>query len=476
MEKQKLLENIISNQSVRQSVTFGSHYWFFHTYFSSFVKYKTAPFQQEIFRLTENVDTKTLAIVAFRGSAKSTIMTLSYPIWSILGAPQKKYVLIVCQTQQQAQQTLSNIKAELELNKLLYTDFGGFASKKGEWNSESLVLDRYNARITVVSVSQSMRGIRHRQYRPDLIICDDIEDMQSAKTKEGRDKLWQFVNSELIPSGDQNTKIVFIGNLVHEDSLMMRIKKAMAKKRIDGIYKQYPLMKGKQILWPGKFKDKSSIEKLRKKTASDSDFLREFMLKIIPDGDQVVLPEWIARYDSTLPIDTKDLRCAVISVDPAISENQRADKTAIVIFLMYGYHKDIQVKVMPTMVNKRMGMPETIKIINDLRQSLLLYSPLVLVEDVAYQKSLIQMLETESVNVKGITIGGNDKRSRLSLTSSWIQNGKVLFPDHGSDELIGQIIHFGVEPHDDLVDAFTLGFYYFIAEASKGEPRVRYLD
>ena len=107
MEKQELLETVIGNTSVRQSVTFGSHYWFFHTYFSSFVKYETAPFQQEIFRLTENVDTKTLAVVAFRGSAKSTIMTLSYPIWSIVGAPQKKYVLIVCQTQQQAQQTLS---------------------------------------------------------------------------------------------------------------------------------------------------------------------------------------------------------------------------------------------------------------------------------------------------------------------------------------------------------------------------------
>ena len=383
--------------------------------------------------------------------------------------------MIVCQTQQQAQQTLSNVKAELELNKLLYSDFGSFASKKGEWNSESLVLDRYNARITVVSVSQSMRGIRHRQYRPDLIICDDIEDMQSAKTKEGRDKLWQFVNSELIPSGDQNTKIVFIGNLVHEDSLMMRIRKEITKKKIDGIYKEYPLMKGNQILWPGKFKDKRSIAKLRKKTASDSDYLREFMLKIIPDGDQVVLPEWITKYDSTLPFETHELRYLVICVDPAISENQRADKTAIVIFLVYGYHKDIKVRVMPTMVNKRMGMPETLKTIIDLQQSLIQYSPLVLVEDVAYQKSLIQMLQTDGVTVEGIQIGGSDKRSRLTLASSWIQNGKVLFPDHGADELIGQIIHFGVEAHDDLVDAFTLGFYHFIVEASRAIPKITWL-
>jgi len=30
--------------------------------------------------------------------------------------------------------------------------------------------------------------MKHMQYRPDLIICDDIEDLQSVKTKEGRDK------------------------------------------------------------------------------------------------------------------------------------------------------------------------------------------------------------------------------------------------------------------------------------------------
>ena len=35
-------------------------------------------------------------------------------------------------------------------------------------------------------------------------------------------------------------------------------------------------------------------------------------------------------------------------------------------------------------------------------------------------------------------------------------NGGVLFPKHGAKKLIDQIIGFGVEKHDDMVDAFTL--------------------
>lgn len=33
---------------------------------------------------------------------------------------------------------------------------------------------------------------------------------------------------------------------------------------------------------------------------------------------------------------------------------------------------------------------------------------------------------------------------------------KVFFPKQGAEELIQQLVYFGVEKHDDLVDAFTI--------------------
>ena len=80
-------------------------------------------------------------------------------------------------------------------------------------------------------MDQSTRGIRHKNHRPDLIIADDIENIQSMKTREGRDNLQEWFTKELIPIGDpRKTKIVLLGNMLHRDSLLMRIKEGIDKK------------------------------------------------------------------------------------------------------------------------------------------------------------------------------------------------------------------------------------------------------
>jgi hypothetical protein len=65
----------------------------------------------------------------------------------------------------------------------------------------SLVFSNMNARITAASSEQSIRGLRHGQHRPDLIIGDDVEDMASAKTKEGRQKTYGWLKGESRPTG-----------------------------------------------------------------------------------------------------------------------------------------------------------------------------------------------------------------------------------------------------------------------------------
>ena len=69
---------------------------------------------------------------------------------------------------------LKNLRTELENNHLLRHDLGPFREEEDEWRNTSLVISNYEARIMAVSVDQSVRGIRHKQHRPDLIICDDI--------------------------------------------------------------------------------------------------------------------------------------------------------------------------------------------------------------------------------------------------------------------------------------------------------------
>lgn len=467
------MEAMIKDRKVRIAVTKGSHYLFFHIYFPHYVKYVTAFFQREIFDLTENEELGNFFLVAFRACGKSTILTTSYPLWAILGKPQKKFVLILCQTMSQAKQQLMNLRRELENNPLLKSDLGPFKEEANEWGAVSLVFSESGARITAASTEQSIRGLRHHQHRPDLIICDDVEDMASTRTREGRNKTHQWLTGEVIPAGDKNTRLVVIGNLLHEDSLLMRIKQDVEEGRLDGVFKKYPLLdENDKPLWPGKYPDLEAIEKERRKVGNDISWKREYLLTIIPDEDQAIDPAWIHYYDE-LPKNEKPWKI-LIGVDPAISQKETADLTAIVVAYVYGHGENFRVYILPYPINKRMTFPETIDVIISLyRTHKITASTRIVIEDVGYQRALVDQLVQKGFPAVGIKILG-DKRSRLVTISNLIKSGRIQFPQSGNKHLIQQMVGFGVESHDDLVDSFTLVAHETIA-LDGPRPQVRWL-
>ena len=92
----------------------------------------------------------------------------------------------------------------------------------------------------------------------------------------------------------------------------------------------------------------------------------------------------------------------------------------------------------------------------------------------AYQASVFQQLQREGYSVEGVKILG-DKRERLASITHLIESGKILFPRQGAEALIQQLIGFGVEKHEDLVDAFTL-LIHKIIENNHGKPDIFWLD
>jgi predicted phage terminase large subunit-like protein len=79
----------------------------------------------------------------------------------------------------------------------------------------------------------------------------------------------------------------------------------------------------------------------------------------------------------------------------------------------------------------------------------------ICVEDVAYQTAVLQQLKAEGIRAEGVKCHGQDKRSSLTATSDYVFSGKVLFPTNGADDLVRQLVGFGIEKHDDLADAFA---------------------
>lgn len=457
----ELISQIVSSRKVRSAVARESHFMFFNIYFAEQMEFETAAFQREMFSLSEGMNVKNIFIEAFRGSAKSTIMNTSLALWSVLGKPQTKFILILGQTQEQARHHLKNIRMEIEQNDLLRSDLGPFQEEEDEWKSQSLIIPRYQAKIMAVSADQAMRGFKFRHFRPGLIIADDLENSQSVKTRESREKIYDWFTKEIIPSGTLSTRIVVIGNLLHYDGLLRRLQKEVETGLRDGVYRRYPLIDDdNNILWPGKYQSEAVIEQQRKQLGNEIAWQQEYLLNYTDFTDSVVHRDWIQHFDALPNISKKEaeFRYAAMAIDPAISEKQTADFTAIVGAIVCGWGDSFCIYILPFPVNERMDHPKTVERIKTLHTTLVPgANPQIFIEDVGYQGALVQRLQQEErLPAEGIKIYGMDKRARIALISSYIKNGVVLFPKRGAEQLIQQLVGFGNEKHDDLADAFTL--------------------
>ena len=133
---------------------------------------------------------------------------------------------------------------------------------------------------------------------------------------------------------------------------------------------------------------------------------------------------------------------------------------------MFGYEDTLKIYIEKFPVNERLDSPSAIDRIKELSKVSGLFGRRckIYVEDVGYQRSMIQQLVRLSCDARAFPVNGQDKRARLDSVAYLIRSGKVFFPKGASDDLIQQLIYFGVEKHDDLVDAFTIVLHVAIRE------------
>jgi len=450
----ELLEKIYKDRLVRMAMAKESHFWFFHIYLSRYIKSGIAPFHKEMFKLTEDQNIPLTGIIAFRSSAKSTIVITSTAIWSVVGKPQKKFVVIITKNQTQAKNRLNNIKKELESNGLLINDFGQFQQQNSEWTAFALELSGYNARIIACSRDEGIRGLLNRENRPDLILVDDVEDNNSIRNKEVRDDTYSWFCEEVMPLGTTDTKIMAVGNLLHKDSLLMRLKKKIEAKELRGVFKSYPLLDAEgNSTWPARFPPQE-IEKI-KSTTDPIALKQEYLLTLVDEHERIIQPEQISHYDK-INENKKHFCYYVISVDPAFSEKEKTDFTAIITGEVYRYNSVTKIYILQT-ISQRMNPVKTMETIQMVYNTFKAKGATkVFVEGGGNQGSIASTAKTTyNVPITEVVPRG-DKRTRLSMAAISIINGRVSFPRNGCKDLTEQIVDFGSCDHDDLADALSM--------------------
>jgi len=176
----------------------------------------------EIFKVLDDDKIQKVVIAAPRGFGKTTIDTIAYPAKKILFR-EKKFIVPISCTATNAVMQGENLKRELMNNLDIQRLFGPMKSEKfsaEQWITASgtMVMPR--------GAGQQVRGILYDRYRPDLIICDDLEDAESVESEEQRAKIKQWFFSDVCNSvdrGSKDWKIVVVGTVLHQDALLVNL-------------------------------------------------------------------------------------------------------------------------------------------------------------------------------------------------------------------------------------------------------------
>lgn len=170
--------------------------------------------------------TARIAWAAPRGHAKSAYLSNCFPVHQIV-FNKRKYILIISETDTSAKKFIEWVALQLKFNKKLREDFGEFLAPQKSLNvrdNQEAFLTTNGVLVEAASMGKQLRGKRNGSYRPDLVICDDLESAKNTNTPELREKNLYWFNSVVIPIGDPaRTAFVYMGTIVHARGLLPSI-------------------------------------------------------------------------------------------------------------------------------------------------------------------------------------------------------------------------------------------------------------
>lgn len=169
-----------------------------------------------------------IAIAAPRGHAKTTLLSLGYVLWCVCFR-KEPFVVLVSNTGDQAEDLLTTVKTELETNERLFSDFPEAAEPPGRkpspkrWRRREIIT-RHAVKVMALGGGQKIRGRKHQEHRPTLIILDDIENELEVASAEQRETKRAWFEKALLKAGTMTTtNVVVVGTILHYDALLARL-------------------------------------------------------------------------------------------------------------------------------------------------------------------------------------------------------------------------------------------------------------
>lgn len=437
-------------------------------------------------------------IAAPRESAKSTLWNTIYVANNVLYA-KKHYIVIVSDSSDQAEDDLKKVKEAIEDNEYILEDFGALKGKT-TWKTDA-ILTKNDVMVIARGSGKKIRGIKHKQYRPDLIVLDDIENDENVMSPDQRKKLMNWFTKVVTKAGSIDTDIVVIGTILHYDSLLNNLlgKPGYRRKKYKAVIKD-----SDSPLWEDWTKLYTDLAKAQKTDPITGETLnvkeaREFYeahKEEMNAGVELIWPEakgiyfykealvnegqaaynsefqnepidpfssWITPDDFHYYEDLPPLTVVKGALDPSLGEGEESDPSA---FCSVGKDENGYMYVIESDAKRRSPDQQ----ITDLfiKHSIFDYLEFY-IEDVAFQAYLASNVQKESakngtyINIVTEPKPKGKKHPRIKAQlEPLIKNGYLRF--HKSQQaLIEGLIYLGSLKHDDEPDALQMVCALFAA-------------
>jgi predicted phage terminase large subunit-like protein len=438
----------------------------------------TPDFHRELWSLCTGKD-KFVAIAAPRRHAKTTAVTVSYGLATLLFR-ERKFMLLISDTESQASKFLGELKEHLQENTALIELFGLKRNEKGQVqfikDTETDIIvafeDGHKFRIIAKGAEQKLRGLIWGGSRPDIILCDDMENDELVMNKERREKMRNWFYSALLPCISSKGIIRVVGTILHMDSLLERLMpKGFAKWSHQEPLKLWSdLKKGgwRSVKYRAHTDDFSEIlwESLNTrqffKEQKESFIAMGLFDKYSQEYLNIPMDEAMAYFKrndflARTPEHEKLKLTKYITADLAISEAERADYS---VFVVAGMDENRVVHIIQV-VRARLDGREIVEEILNLQK---IHKPEVFgIEEMQVSKSIGPFLREEMIktntypNLFMLKHGGKDKMARAKSIQARMRAKAVVFDKSADwyDTFEDELARFPRDTHDDQVDAFA---------------------
>lgn len=450
---------------------------FCKTFFKKAFRQSSPNFARHLWSILDAPQYRMVNAQLFRGASKTTRLRaftakrIAYAI--------SRTILYVGKSEDHAVKSINWIKQQVEFNPL-YSQL--FQLSPGEkWRGDEAQIkhgvEDCNIWIKGLGVTGSIRGINFDDFRPDLIVIDDMLDEENTATPEQREKLDALLYGALMnglapQSENPNAKLVFLQTPLNRDDQSSRAARDPAFTTIQipcwtEATVDFPIDQQKSI-WPERWSDQE-LRKLKRQYIARNQlsiWMREMEIRIIAPELSAFRIEWLQPWDLLPPQLTH-----VLVIDPVPPPREKGvirvdtDYEAIAIIGTYGgkyYVRDISVM---------RGHDPSWTLTESFRLAAK-YRPIKwIVEATAYQRTLKWIIQEEMKRLRRYW----QVEDFTSLQSKYLRivdgltgpasNGVIFHPPVNSIEyqsdgmqmFLQQFAEYKNVSHDDALEAVAVG-------------------